>query len=181
MAPPLHQREVPPRGAGITPPNGVRIHVAAIDLIRDARGKFRVLEDNVRVPTGVGYVLENRRTMTRLFPELLASHQILRQVDEYPSRLLAALRAAAPHGVGEPYVVVLTPGVHNAAYFEHTFLARHMGVELVEGRDLFCCATRVYMQTTGGRPVDVVYRRVDDDCLDPLHFRPVACSAARAC
>jgi len=158
--------------AGITPPNGVRVHVAGIDLIRDEQGKFRVLEDNVRVPSGVSYVLENRLAMTRLFPALF-SDQKIHHVDEYPSRLLAALRAAAPHGVVDPFVVVLTPGVHNAAYFEHTLLARLMGVELVEGRDLFCSRNRVYVHTTHGRrPVDVIYRRVDDEWLDPLQFRP---------
>jgi uncharacterized circularly permuted ATP-grasp superfamily protein len=124
------------------------------------------------VPSGVSYVLENRLAMTRIFPALFAEHRI-HQVDEYPSRLLGALRAAAPDGVVDPFVVVLTPGVHNAAYFEHTLLARLMGVELVEGRDLFCYRNRVYVHTTGGRrPVDVIYRRVDDDWLDPLHFRP---------
>jgi uncharacterized circularly permuted ATP-grasp superfamily protein len=158
--------------AGFEPPNGVRVHVAGIDLIRDEQGKFRVLEDNVRVPSGVSYVLENRLAMTRIFPALFADHRI-HQVDEYPSRLLGALRAAAPHGVVDPFVVVLTPGVHNAAYFEHTLLARLMGVELVEGRDLFCYRNRVYVHTTHGRrPVDVIYRRVDDDWLDPMHFRP---------
>jgi uncharacterized circularly permuted ATP-grasp superfamily protein len=158
--------------AGITPPNGVRVHVAGIDLIRDEQGRFRVLEDNVRVPSGVSYVLENRLAMTRLFPALF-SDQKIHHVDEYPSRLLAALRAASPRGVADPFVVVLTPGVHNAAYFEHTLLARLMGAELVEGRDLFCSGNRVYVHTTHGRrPVDVIYRRVDDDWLDPLHFRP---------
>ena len=158
--------------AGISPPNGVRVHVAGVDLIRDEQGKFRVLEDNVRVPSGVSYVLENRLAMTRLFPALFTDQKI-HQVDEYPSRLLAALRAAAPHGVVDPFIVVLTPGMHNAAYFEHTLLARLMGVELVEGRDLFCWRNRVYVHTTHGRrPVDVIYRRVDDDWLDPLQFRP---------
>ena len=158
--------------AGITPQNDVRVHVAGIDLIRDEQGKFRVLEDNVRVPSGVSYVLENRLAMSRLFPALF-SDQKIHQVDEYPSRLLAALRAAAPNGVADPFVVVLTPGMHNAAYFEHTLLARLMGVELVEGRDLFCWRNRVYVHTTHGRrPVDVIYRRVDDDWLDPLQFRP---------
>lgn len=158
--------------AGITPPNGVRVHVAGIDLIRDEQGRFRVLEDNARTPSGVSYVLENRLAMTRLFPALLRDHKV-RHVDEYPSRLLAALRAAAPHGVADPFVVLLTPGVHGAACFEHTVLARLMGVELVEGRDLFCWRNRVYMHTThGSRPVDVIYRRVDDEWLDPLHFRP---------
>src|SRR5215469_12367 len=157
---------------GITAPNGVRVHVAGIDLIRDEEGKFRALEDNVRVPSGVSYVLENRLAMTRLFPALF-SDQKIHQVDEYPSRLLSALRAAAPDGAADPFVVVLTPGMHNAAYFEHTLLARLMGVELVEGRDLFCWRNRVYVHTTHGRrPVDVIYRRVDDDWLDPMHFRP---------
>jgi uncharacterized circularly permuted ATP-grasp superfamily protein len=158
--------------AGIAPPNGVRVHVAGIDLIRDEQGKFRVLEDNVRVPSGVSYVIENRLAMTRTFPGLFAESKV-HQVDEYPSKLLNALRAAAPHGIVDPFIVVLTPGVHNAAYFEHTLLARLMGVELVEGRDLFCWRNRVYVHTTHGRrPVDVIYRRVDDDWLDPLHFRP---------
>src|SRR5579862_9729285 len=158
--------------SGITPPNGVRVHVAGIDLIRDELGRFRVLEDNVRVPSGVSYVIENRLAMTRTFPALFAEQRV-HQVDEYPSRLLGALCAAAPHGMMDPFVVVLTPGVHNAAYFEHTLLARLMGVELVEGRDLFCWNNRVYVHTTHGRrPVDVIYRRVDDEFLDPLHFRP---------
>jgi uncharacterized circularly permuted ATP-grasp superfamily protein len=158
--------------AGIIPPNGVRVHVAGIDLIRDEQGRFRVLEDNVRVPSGVSYVIENRLAMTRTFPALFAEQKVL-DVDEYPSRLLAALRAAAPEGVADPFIVVLTPGMHNAAYFEHTMLARLMGVELVEGRDLFCWRNRIYVHTTHGRrPVDVIYRRVDDDWLDPLHFRP---------
>ncbi|HEY6793657.1 MAG TPA: circularly permuted type 2 ATP-grasp protein [Kineosporiaceae bacterium] len=157
--------------AGIQPANGVRIHVAGVDLIRDAEGRFRVLEDNVRVPSGVSYVLANRRAMTTVFPESFATHRI-RPVDEYPRRLLAALRAAAPHGVSDPTVVVLTPGIYNSAYFEHTLLARTMGVELVEGRDLVCSNGRVRMRTTSGEQrVDVIYRRVDDEFLDPVQFR----------
>jgi uncharacterized circularly permuted ATP-grasp superfamily protein len=157
---------------GIEPPGGVRVHVAGIDLVRDEEGRFRVLEDNVRVPSGVSYVIENRRVMTRTFPSLFAE-QPVRPVDEYPLRLLAALRAAAPAGVTDPVVVVLTPGVHNAAYFEHALLARLMGVQLVEGRDLVCSGNRVRMRTTrGDMPVHVVYRRLDDDFLDPMHFRP---------
>ncbi len=158
---------------GVAPPNGVRIQVAGIDLVRDATGRFCVLEDNVRIPSGVSYVLENRRTMTRVFPELFASQRIL-PVDDYPSRLLGALRAAAPERTRrDPTVVVLTPGVHNSAYFEHSFLARRMGVELVEGRDLVCRQNVLYMRTTSGdQRVDVVYRRVDDDWLDPLQFDP---------
>ena len=158
--------------AGLVPPNGVRVHVAGIDLIRDENGRFRVLEDNVRVPSGVSYVMENRRAMTSTFPTLFAERRV-NPVNEYPVRLLAALRAAAPSRIRDPVVVVLTPGVYNAAYFEHTLLARLMGVELVEGRDLFCSGNRVYMHTTQGRrQVDVIYRRLDDDYLDPLHFRP---------
>lgn len=157
---------------GIRPPNGVRVHVAGIDLVRDDAGTFRVLEDNVRVPSGVSYVLSNRRAMAQSFPELFAALRI-RPVQDYPRRLLAALAAAAPSGVDDPTVVVLTPGVHNSAYFEHSLLARTMGVELVEGRDLFCAGGRVWMRTTDGRRrVDVIYRRVDDEFLDPVVFRP---------
>ncbi|RKN54718.1 circularly permuted type 2 ATP-grasp protein, partial [Streptomyces klenkii] len=157
---------------GVEPPNGVRIHVAGVDLVRDVDGGFRVLEDNVRIPSGVSYVIENRRAMTRVFPSLFAEAPV-RPVDEYPQRLLAALRAAAPEGTDDPVVVVLSPGVHNAAYFEHALLARLMGVQLVEGRDLVCSGTRVRMRTTRGEvPVHVVYRRIDDEFLDPLHFRP---------
>jgi uncharacterized circularly permuted ATP-grasp superfamily protein len=157
---------------GISSPNSVRIHVAGIDLIRDRKGTFRVLEDNVRTPSGSSYVVENRRTMTRIFPELFASRRI-RPVDNYSQRLLYALRAAAPRNASsEISVAVLTPGVHNSAYFEHSFLARQMGVELVEGRDLVCRHNVVYMRTTWGeRRVDVLYRRVDDDFLDPVQFR----------
>jgi len=158
--------------AGIEPPNHVRVHVAGIDLVRDTDGRFRVLEDNVRTPSGVSYVVENRATMVRVFPELFTSHRV-QPVDDYPARLLDALWACAPAGIDDPTVVVLTPGVFNAAYFEHTFLARQMGVELVEGRDLACRDGVVFMRTTEGEHrVDVVYRRVDDDFLDPLHFRP---------
>ena len=157
--------------ACMDPPNGVRIHVAGIDLVRGADGRFYVLEDNVRTPSGISYVIENRRTMARVFPELFASHRV-RPVSGYPARLLEALRAATPTG-DDPVVVVLTPGVYNAAYFEHTFLARQMGVELVEGRDLVCRDNVVYMRNTQGEQrVDVVYRRVDDEFLDPLQFRP---------
>ena len=157
---------------GLVPPNGVRVQVAGIDLIRDEYGALRVLEDNVRVPSGVSYVIENRLAMTRTFPGLFAEQRVT-AVDEYPARLLAALRAAAPEGAHDPVVVVLTPGVNNAAYFEHALLARLMGAELVEGRDLFCTGNRVYLRTTHGRrPVDVIYRRIDDDFLDPVLFRP---------
>ncbi len=157
--------------SGIQPHNGVRIHVAGIDLVRDEVGRFRVLEDNVRVPSGVSYVVANRQAMMQVFPEAFATHRI-RPVADYPHRLLAALRAAAPEGVGDPTVVVLTPGIYNSAYYEHTLLARTMGVELVEGRDLVCSGGRVRMRTTEGeRQVDVIYRRVDDDFIDPVQFR----------
>lgn len=159
------------QAVGIVPPNGVRIHVAGIDLIRDDRGDFRVLEDNLRSPSGVSYVMENRRTMARVFPNLFATHRV-RAVDDYSSHLLRALRNSAATNEADPTVVVLTPGVYNSAYFEHSLLARQMGVELVEGRDLFCRDNQVYMRTTEGeRQVDVIYRRIDDAFLDPLQFR----------
>ena len=172
---------------GASPPNGVRVHVAGVDVVRGGDGQFYVLEDNIRCPSGVSYVIENRRTMARIFPELFRSHRVL-SVNEYPAKLLEALRAAAPEGVRNPTVVVLTPGVFNSAFFEHSFLARQMGVELVEGRDLVCRSGRVYMRTSDGEErVDVVYRRVDDEFLDPLHFRsdslvgcPGIVNAARA-
>src|SRR5215212_5703683 len=157
--------------AGIEPPNGVRIHVAGIDLIRNPDGDVRVLEDNVRVPSGVSYVMTNRSAMITALPDAF-SNQRIRPVAGYPQRLLAALRKAAPSGTDDPTVVVLTPGVYNSAYFEHTLLARTMGVELVEGRDLECRRGKVYMRTTAGlQRVDVIYRRVDDEFLDPVHFR----------
>ena len=157
--------------AGLEPANGVRVHVSGVDLIRDGDGRFRVLEDNVRVPSGVSYVMTNRRALSASLPELFADHRI-RPVAQYSQHLLAALRAAAPAGVSDPTVVVLTPGVYNSAYFEHTLLARTMGVELVEGRDLVCRAGRVLMRTTNGlEPVHVIYRRIDDDWLDPQQFR----------
>ncbi len=122
---------------GIETPNNVRIHVSGIDLIRDEAGEFRVLEDNLRNPSGVSYVLENRRTLAHVLPEIFTHHRV-RSVNEYPERLLDALKAAAPPDIKDPTVVVLTPGVHNSAHYEHAFLARHMGIELVEGRDLYC-------------------------------------------
>jgi uncharacterized circularly permuted ATP-grasp superfamily protein len=172
---------------GFAPPNGVRVHVAGIDVVRGSDGRFYVLEDNIRCPSGVSYLIENRRTMARIFPELFASHRV-QPVHHYPAKLLEALRAAAPAGVRDPTVVVMTPGVHNSAFFEHAFLARQMGVELVEGRDLVCRDGRVFMRTSNGEErVDVVYRRVDDEFLDPLHFRgdsmigcPGILNAARA-
>jgi uncharacterized circularly permuted ATP-grasp superfamily protein len=158
------------QAARLVPPNGVRVHVAGIDLVRDEDGVFRVLEDNLRSPSGVSYVMENRRTMARVFPDLFAKHRV-RAVGDYAVHLLRALRAAAAANVPDPNVVVLTPGVHNSAYFEHSLLARLMGVELVEGRDLFCRDNSVYVRTTQGeRAVDVIYRRIDDEFLDPVHF-----------
>lgn len=157
--------------AGVHPPGGVRIHVSGIDLIRDDNGDFRVLEDNVRIPSGVSYVMTNRRVLTGALPEVFADHRI-RPVRQYPHHLLAALRASAPSGISDPTVVVMTPGVYNSAYFEHALLARMMGVRLVEGRDLVCQGGRVMVRTTQGlRQVHVIYRRVDDDFLDPMHFR----------
>ncbi|WP_027342628.1 circularly permuted type 2 ATP-grasp protein [Hamadaea tsunoensis] len=155
--------------AGVVPVNGVRIHVSGVDLIRDEEGAFRVLEDNVRIPSGVSYVMENRRAMAHVLPEVFAATRI-QPVEEYPAMLLRALKAASP--VDDPTVVVLTPGVHNSAYFEHALLAREMGVELVEGRDLVCVGNEVAMRTTAGEQrVDVIYRRVDDEFLDPVQFR----------
>jgi uncharacterized circularly permuted ATP-grasp superfamily protein len=172
---------------GLTPPNGVRIHVAGIDVIRDEDGEFRVLEDNLRSPSGVSYVLANRAAMARVLPGLFWG-QPIQMVTDYPARLINALRRAAPSTVQDPRVVVLTPGVHNSAFYEHALLARLMGVHLVEGRDLVCHGTDVFLRTTDGEvPVHVIYRRVDDDYLDPLQFRPeslVGCpgvvNAARA-
>ena len=157
---------------GIVPSHAPRITVSGVDLIRDERGEFKVLEDNLRIPSGVSYVIENRRAMTQSFASLFTNQRV-HPVDEYPQRLLAALRRSAPDEVRDPTVVVLTPGVHNAAYFEHVLLARLMGVELVEGSDLVTVGNRVMLRTTEGeRPVHVIYRRVDDEWLDPVHFRP---------
>ena len=156
---------------GIEPPNGVRVHVAGVDLVRTPAGDVRVLEDNVRVPSGVSYVMTNRTAMLTAMPAAF-SNQRIRPVGSYPQRLLTALRNAAPPGADDPNVVVLTPGVYNSAYFEHTLLARTMGVELVEGRDLECRRGKVYMRTTEGlQRVDVIYRRLDDEFMDPVHFR----------
>lgn len=155
---------------GFSPSNGVRVHVAGVDLVRDKNGEFVVLEDNLRCPSGISYVLENRKATSHVFPEIFTSNNI-RPVHEYPQRLLDALIASAPAGVDDPTIVVMTPGVHNSAYFEHAFLARQMGVELVEGRDLVVHDNKVFMRTTHAlKQVDVIYRRVDDDYLDPLQF-----------
>jgi len=156
---------------GMNPANGARVQVAGIDLIRTPAGDMRVLEDNVRVPSGVSYVMTNRTAMASVMPEIMAEQRV-RPVSDYAQHLLRALRAAAPDGIEDPTVVVLTPGVYNSAYFEHTLLARTMGVELVEGSDLECRRGKVYMRTTRGlQPVHVIYRRMDDDFIDPVHFR----------
>ncbi|HEY1192063.1 MAG TPA: circularly permuted type 2 ATP-grasp protein [Gemmata sp.] len=158
---------------GFTPPGGVYVHICGTDLIRDVNGQFLVLEDNGRTPSGVSYVLENRAVMKKVFPQLFADIRV-RRVEDYPHRLREALASVAPAGAGAPpCVVVLSPGQYNSAYFEHSFLARHMGVELVFGADLFVHEDFVYLKTTrGAQRVDVIYRRLDDDFLDPETFRP---------
>jgi len=160
-----------PEMQGMDVPGGIYAHIAGVDLVRADEGAYYVLEDNLRVPSGVSYMLENRRMMMRLFPELFAS-QSIKPVEHYPDLLLENLRAVAPAGEERPEVAVLTPGAYNSAYFEHAFLAQQMGVELVEGQDLFVRDNFVYMRTTQGpKRVDVIYRRLDDDFLDPLAFR----------
>jgi uncharacterized circularly permuted ATP-grasp superfamily protein len=157
---------------GVRPPGGVYCHVAGCDLVRDNDGTWKVLEDNVRTPSGISYVLENRIAMTRLVPQLFRHYRV-RAVDHYPQLLLAALRSVAPAAEGEATVVVWTPGPLNSAYFEHSFLARQMGVELVEASDLVVRDDVVYMRTTRGlERVHAIYRRLDDDFIDPLEFRP---------
>jgi uncharacterized circularly permuted ATP-grasp superfamily protein len=165
-----------PEMKGLDVPAGVYSHIAGIDIVRaaqpDGSGAYYVLEDNLRVPSGVSYMLENRKMTMRLFPELFGRHRVA-PVAHYPDLLLETLRAVAPPSVNDPTVVLLTPGMYNSAYFEHAFLAQQMGVELVEGQDLYVRDAFVYMRTTQGpRRVDVIYRRVDDDFLDPRAFRP---------
>ena len=162
-----------PEMSGQNVPHGIYVHIAGIDIVRVDAETFYVLEDNARTPSGVSYMLENREIMMRLFPELFARHRIA-PVDQYPDELLATLKSVAPeHAARDPTVVLLTPGVHKSAYYEHSFLADKLGVELVEGRDLFVKDEIVHMRTTQGpRRVDVIYRRIDDDFLDPLTFRP---------
>ena len=172
----LNNAQYRPEMAGLHVPQNIYAHIAGIDIVRapDAQGngEYYVLEDNLRVPSGVSYMLEDRKMMMRLFPELFAKHKVA-PVQHYPDMLLEKLRAVAPNGVTDPTVVVLTPGAYNSAYFEHSFLAQQMGVELVEGRDLFVKDEVVYMRTTQGpQRVDVIYRRLDDDYMDPLAFRP---------
>jgi uncharacterized circularly permuted ATP-grasp superfamily protein len=158
---------------GVPVPLGARCLVAGIDVIRDGHGEYRVLEDNLRSPSGISYVIENRAALTRVLPQLFAGERV-RRVDGYGRKLLAALQRVSPPSAGEsPTVVVLTPGIYNSAYFEHVFLATQMGVELVEGRDLVVDDHVVSMRTTGGlKRVDVIYRRIDDAFLDPVVFRP---------
>ena len=154
-------------------PHGIYVHIGGIDVVRVDAENFYVLEDNARTPSGVSYMLENREIMLRLFPELFARHRVA-PVENYPDELLATLDSIAPAtATADPVVVLLTPGVYNSAYYEHSFLADKLGVELVEGRDLFVKDDFVFMRTTQGpKRVDVIYRRIDDDFLDPLAFRP---------
>jgi uncharacterized circularly permuted ATP-grasp superfamily protein len=157
---------------GVDVPKNIYIHICGTDLIRDSDGRYLVLEDNGRTPSGVSYVMENRAVMRRIFPQLFGSYRV-RGIEDYPYNLLQTLRHCAPAHADDPTIAILTPGVYNSAYFEHSFLARQMGVALVEGRDLVVDNSFVYMRTTSGlRRVDVVYRRVDDDFLDPLCFKP---------
>jgi uncharacterized circularly permuted ATP-grasp superfamily protein len=162
-----------PQMVGFTPPGGVYTHIVGIDLVRTGPDEFMVLEDNARTPSGVSYMLENRETMMAMFPELFTRVKV-QPVSDYPRLLAKSLAACAPEGLAaKPTVAVLTPGIHNAAYFEHAFLADQMGAELVEGSDLRVVEGRVQMRTTQGfQPIDVLYRRVDDDFLDPLTFNP---------
>ncbi|MFZ2651907.1 MAG: circularly permuted type 2 ATP-grasp protein [Burkholderiaceae bacterium] len=171
----LNNTQFRPEMMHIDVPYGVYSHIAGIDIVRaanpDGSGSYFVLEDNLRVPSGVSYMLENRKMMMRLFPELFSLHRV-EPVAHYPDLLLETLRAVAPAAANDPTVVVLTPGMYNSAYFEHAFLAQQMGVELVEGQDLFVKDDFVFMRTTQGpKRVDVIYRRIDDDFLDPAVFR----------
>lgn len=160
-----------PEMIGFDPPGRQYVHICGTDLVRDPRGQFLVLEDNARTPSGVSYVLENRVVMKKVFPKLFQQCKV-RRVEDYPQRLRAALLSVAPPAVDAPTMVLMTPGPYNSAYFEHSFLARHMGIELVMGQDLFVHDDKVYLKTTRGpRRVDVIYRRVDDDFLDPTVFR----------
>ncbi|VVD88120.1 circularly permuted type 2 ATP-grasp protein [Pandoraea sputorum] len=170
----LKNAQYRPEMQGVDVPGDIYSHIAGVDVVRAGSGDdgvFYVLEDNLRVPSGVSCMLENRKMMMRLFPELFARNRIA-PVEHYPDLLLDSLRAVAPMGVDDPTVVVMTPGIYNSAYFEHAFLAQQMGIELVEGQDLFVEDNLVYMRTTNGpKRVDVIYRRIDDDFLDPLAFR----------
>jgi uncharacterized circularly permuted ATP-grasp superfamily protein len=168
----LNNAQYRPQMVGVEVPGGVYSHISGIDIVRDGSGTYYVLEDNLRVPSGVSYMLENRKMTMRLFPELFSLQRVA-PVAHYPDLLLDTLRQVAPASANEPTVCVLTPGMYNSAYFEHAFLAQQMGVELVEGQDLFVRDGFVFMRTTQGpKRVDVIYRRVDDDFLDPGVFRP---------
>ena len=161
-----------PRLRGLRPPGGVRIHIAGIDLIRSPDGVLRVLEDNLRTPSGVSYVIENRLITKRVFPAAMDRIGV-RRVDDYPTQLVERLRSVSPVDPDKSTIVVLTPGPFNSAYFEHSFLARSMGIELVEASDLFVHGDEVFVRTTAGpRPVHVIYRRTDDAFIDPEFFRP---------
>ncbi|SNZ11742.1 Uncharacterized conserved protein, circularly permuted ATPgrasp superfamily [Persephonella hydrogeniphila] len=157
---------------GLNPSGNVYIHISGTDIIRHKDGEFYVLEDNCRSPSGVSYVLSNRTTMKRILPDIFF-HYNISMIEDYPQNLLAMMESLAPEGVAEPTSVVLTPGIYNSAYYEHAFLAHNMGIELVEGKDLFVDKNFVYMKTIyGPKKVDVIYRRIDDDFLDPLVFNP---------
>jgi uncharacterized circularly permuted ATP-grasp superfamily protein len=161
-----------PEFMGAAVPRDIYIHICGTDLVRDAAGNYLVLEDNGRTPSGVSYMLQNRHVLKRVFPQVFAQYDV-RVTDDYPAALLDVLRYIAPGGRPDPTVVLLSPGIYNSAYFEHTFLAQRMGIELVEGRDLVIDQHQVHMRTVFGlRRVDVIYRRIDDDFLDPLTFRP---------
>ena len=171
----INNAQFRPEMMGVDVPRNIYSQISGIDIVRagnpDGTGSYYVLEDNLRVPSGVSYMLENRKMMMRLFPDLFSQHRIA-PVAHYPDLLLETLRSVGPHGITEPTVVVLTPGMYNSAYFEHAFLAQQMGVELVEGKDLFVENKVVFMRTTRGpKRVDVIYRRLDDDFLDPQVFR----------
>jgi uncharacterized circularly permuted ATP-grasp superfamily protein len=167
----LRNAQYRPEMKGVSVPRDIYSHISGIDIVRAGQGEFYVLEDNLRVPSGVSYMIEDRKAMMRLFPELFARHRVA-PVEHYPDMLLKHLRSVAPNGIDDPTVVVLTPGIYNSAYFEHAFLAQQMGVELVEGQDLMMAENRIYMRTTRGpKRVDVIYRRIDDDFLDPWVFR----------
>ncbi|PWF43114.1 circularly permuted type 2 ATP-grasp protein [Massilia glaciei] len=167
----LNNAQYRPAMQGIDLASNIYAHIAGVDIVRAGKGEFYVLEDNLRVPSGVSYMLENRKMMMRLFPDLFARNRIA-PVEHYPDLLLDTLRSVGPQDVANPTVVVLTPGMHNSAYFEHAFLAQQMGVALVQGRNLFVADDTVYMRTTQGpQRVDLIYRRIDDDYLDPLAFR----------
>jgi uncharacterized circularly permuted ATP-grasp superfamily protein len=157
---------------GVNVPRRIYIHICGSDLIRAADGEYLVLEDNARTPSGVSYMLQNRQVLKRVFPALFNAYDVLPN-DDYPAALLDVLQYIAPESAAQPTAVLLSPGMYNSAYFEHSFLAQRMGIELVEGRDLLVDGNRVFMRTTRGRQrVDVIYRRIDDDFLDPLTFRP---------